>query len=156
MKNIDVGIEDKARGTLAIGLSRLLADTYALALTTHGFHWNVTGPLFPALHALFDGQTRELYAAVDVVAERIRALGHYAPGSFHELAKLSAIAEHEGVPRAPQMVRRLLDAHETAARTARALLDEAESARDHATADLLTARVSAHEKAAWMLRSSVE
>ncbi len=156
MKTVDIGIEEKALGAIAIGLSRLLADTYTLAVTTQGFHWNVTGPNFPALHALFESQYDELHDAVDLVAERIRALGHFAPGSFHEFAKLSTIAEHDGVPRAQPMLRRLLDGHETAARTARAILDEAQAARDHATSDLLTQRVCAHEKAAWMLRSSLE
>ena len=138
------------------GLSRLLADTYTLYLKTHNFHWNVTGPQFRTLHLMFEEQYNELWAAVDPIAERIRSLGHYAPGSYREFAKLSSIRESEGVPPANDMIRELVAGHETVARTAREAFANVDEAQDEASADLLTQRLQIHEKTAWMLRSLLE
>jgi starvation-inducible DNA-binding protein len=150
---MDTGIAADARKEIAAGLSRLMADTFTLYLATHGYHWNVTGPLFHSLHQMFEEQYLELWAAVDVIAERIRALGAMAPGSSTEIAALASVDEGGGAPEALDMVKRLVEGHETTIRTARELVDTAEQAGDVATADLATERIEIHEKTAWMLRS---
>lgn len=150
---IDIGISESEREQIATGLSRVLADTYTLYLKTHNFHWNVTGPMFNTLHLMFETEYNELALAVDQVAERIRALGFPAPGSYSTYAELSSIAEATGVPEAEEMLRQLVEGHETAARTAREVFPIAEGAQDQPTADLLTQRMQEHEKTAWMLRS---
>ena len=153
---IDIGISAKDRAAIAQGLSRLLADSFTLYLMTHNFHWNVTGPQFNSLHQMFMGQYTEQWNALDIIAERIRALGHPAPGTFAEFAKLTSVKEVSGVPKANDMVRHLVDAQETTARTARKLFPVVEAANDQPTADLLTQRLEVHEKTAWMLRSLLE
>lgn len=153
---IDIGIKDKDRAAIANGLSHLLADTYTLYLKTHNFHWNVTGPMFQTLHVMFETQYTELALAVDLVAERIRALGHHAPGTYSDYAKLSSIQETPGVPKAEKMIRLLVEGQEAVVRTARSIYPSAEKASDEATADLLTQRIQLHEKTAWMLRSLLE
>jgi len=153
---IDIGISKKDRAAIAGGLSRLLADTYTLYLKTHFFHWNVTGPMFQTLHLMFETQYNELWLATDLVAERIRALGHPAPGTYSEFAKLTSIKETPGVPKATDMIRKLVEGHEAVARTARSLFPVADKAEDEATADLLTQRIQVHEKTAWMLRSLLD
>jgi len=153
---IDIGIDEKDRAQIAEGLSRLLADTYSLYLKTHNFHWNVTGPMFQTVHAMFETQYSELAIAVDQVAERIRSLGFPAPGTYSDYARLSAIKEVAGVPKAEEMIRLLVDGQETVVRTARSIFPVAEKASDEATADLLTQRIQLHEKTAWMLRSLLE
>ena len=153
---IKTGIPDKERKTIAEGLSRVLADTYTLYLKTHGFHWNVTGPMFQTLHTMFEQQYTELWTATDLIAERIRALGSWAPGSYADFAERSAIKEERGVPAATKMVKQLLDGHETVARTTREVFPDAERAGDQPTMDLLTERMQVHEKTAWMLRSLLE
>jgi starvation-inducible DNA-binding protein len=154
---ISIGIGEKDRAAIAAGLSKLLADTYTLYLTTHNFHWNVTGPMFNTLHAMFMTQYTELWNAVDPIAERIRALGHAAPGSYGQFGKLSSIADAPAVPpKAMEMVRILVDGHEAVARTARSVFPIADKADDQPTADLLTQRLDIHEKTAWMLRSLLE
>lgn len=150
---INIGIEEKDRREIAEGLSRLLADTYTLYLKTHNFHWNVTGPMFQTLHLMFEQQYNELWAAGDLIAERIRALGLFAPGTYKEFNKLTSIKEEDGVPPAEEMIRLLVEGHETTARTARSVFAVAEAAKDAPTADLLTERMNIHEKTAWMLRS---
>lgn len=150
---IDLGIPEKERGRIADGLARLLADTYALYLKTHNFHWNVEGPMFSTLHQMFMVQYTELWKALDLIAERIRALGYYAPGSYRDFAKLASVADADGVPAALDMVRELVAGHEAVARTARAVFPAAEKGNDEATLDLLTQRLQVHEKTAWMLRS---
>ena len=154
--NIDIGIDAKQRKAIAGGLSRVLADSYTLYLKTHNFHWNVTGPMFQTLHLMFETQYNELALAVDLVAERIRALGVVAPGTYKQFIALSAIKEDDGIPKAQDMIRRLVEAHETVARTARSVFKTAESASDQPTCDLLTQRMQVHEKTAWMLRSLLE
>ncbi|MBK8096062.1 MAG: DNA starvation/stationary phase protection protein [Planctomycetes bacterium] len=154
--NIDIGIDGKQREAIAKGLSRVLADTYTLYLKTHNFHWNVTGPMFQALHLMFETQYNELALAVDLVAERIRALAYPAPGTYKQFAQLAAIKEDDGVPPAQDMIRKLLAGHETVARTAREVFLAAEEANDQPTCDLLTQRMQVHEKTAWMLRSLLE
>jgi starvation-inducible DNA-binding protein len=154
--NIDIGITEQDRSRIADSLARVLADTYTLYLETHNYHWNVTGPMFQTLHLMFEQQYNELALAVDLVAERIRALGFPAPGTYKQFAALSAIEEHEGVPKALDMVRRLVQGHETAARTARRAFTLAEEANDQPSCDLLTQRMQTHEKTAWMLRSLLE
>jgi starvation-inducible DNA-binding protein len=134
----------------------LLADTYTLYLKTHNFHWNVTGPMFQTLHLMFETQYTELALAVDLVAERIRSLGFPAPGTYKQYAALSSIKEEEGIPKAQDMIRLLVEGQEAVVRTARSLFPAAEAARDEATADLLTQRIQLHEKTAWMLRSLLE
>jgi starvation-inducible DNA-binding protein len=151
--DIDIGISKKDRKAIADGLSKLLADTYTLYLKTHNFHWNVEGPMFNTLHLMFETQYNELALAVDAIAERIRALGHPAPGSYAAYAKLSSIKEETGVPKAEEMIRQLVDGQEAVARTARAVFPSAEKAGDEPTADLLTQRLQIHEKTAWMLRA---
>jgi len=154
---IDIGISTKDRAAIADGLSRLLADTYTLYLTTHNFHWNVTGPMFNTLHAMFMEQYTELWNAVDPIAERIRALGHPAPGSYAQYGELSSIPDAPGEPpKALKMVRILVEGHEGVARTARGVFPLVEKAEDQPTADLLTQRLDIHEKTAWMLRSLLE
>jgi len=151
--DIDIGISKKDRKTIADGLSKLLADTYTLYLKTHNFHWNVEGPMFNTLHLMFETQYNELALAVDAIAERIRALGHPAPGSYAAYSKLSSIKEETGVPKAEEMIRQLVEGQEAVARTARAVFPSAEKAGDEPTADLLTQRLQIHEKTAWMLRA---
>jgi starvation-inducible DNA-binding protein len=153
---IDIGIAEADRAAIAQGLGRLLADTYSLYLKTHNFHWNVTGPMFNTLHLMFEGQYNELALAVDLIAERIRSLGFPAPGTYSDFARLSAIPETPGVPKATEMIRLLVEGQETVVRTARSLFPAVEHARDEATADLLTQRIQLHEKTAWMLRSLLE
>ena len=150
---IDIGINDDQRAKIARGLSALLADSYALYLMTHNFHWNVTGPMFNTLHTMFMTQYTEQWNALDLIAERIRALGHPAPGTYSEFVKLATIKEVQGVPKATEMVQLLVHAQEATARTARKLLPVVANANDQPTADLLTQRLDVHEKAAWVLRS---
>ena len=155
--SINIGISDKDRAAIASGLSCLLADTYTLYLTTHNFHWNVTGPMFNTLHQMFMMQYTELWAAVDPVAERIRSLGHPAPGSYAQFSKLASIPDvPASPPKALEMVRILVQGHEAVARTARGLFPLADRASDEPTADLLTQRLTVHEQTAWMLRSLLE
>jgi starvation-inducible DNA-binding protein len=154
--DINIGIAEKDRVAIAEGLSRLLADTYTLYLKTHNFHWNVTGPMFQTLHLLFETEYTELATAVDLIAERIRALGHPAPGTYAEFARLSSIKEAQGVPKAEDMVRELVQGQEAVVRTARTVFPLAGDAHDEPTADLLTQRMQVHEKNAWMLRSLLE
>ena len=153
---LDIGISDKDRAAIAQGLSGLLADSYTLYLMTHNFHWNVTGPDFNSLHLMFMGQYTEQWNALDIIAERIRALGHPAPGTYKEFVKLASIKEVEGVPKANDMIRHLVAAQEATARTARKLFPVVEAANDQPTADVLTQRLDVHEKTAWMLRSLLE
>jgi starvation-inducible DNA-binding protein len=154
---INIGLSEKDRAAIAAGLSKLLADTYTLYLTTHNFHWNVTGPMFNTLHAMFMAQYTELWNAVDPIAERIRSLGHAAPGSYGQFGKLSSIADAPAKPpKALDMVRILVNGHEAVARTARGVFPLAAKADDQPTADLLTQRLDIHEKTAWMLRSLLE
>jgi starvation-inducible DNA-binding protein len=152
----NIGIEEGSRKEISHGLSKLLADTYTLFLKTHNFHWNVTGTMFDTLHKLFEVQYNELFAAADEVAERIRSLGSYAPGSYTEFARLATVKEASGTPKALDMVKELLEGHETVARTARQTFPAAENGADEATVDLLTQRLQYHEKTAWMLRSLLE
>lgn len=154
--NINIGINEQDRQDIAQGLSRLLADTYTLYLKTHNFHWNVTGPMFQTLHLMFETQYTELALAVDLIAERIRSLGVYAPGTYKQFAALSSIKEEDGIPKAQDMIRLLVEGQEAVVRTARSLYDVVEKANDEATADLLTQRIQLHEKTAWMLRSLLE
>jgi starvation-inducible DNA-binding protein len=154
---IHIGISEKDRAAIAAGLSRLLADTYTLYLTTHNFHWNVTGPMFNTLHQMFMVQYTELWAAVDPIAERIRSLGHPAPGSYAQFSALASLPDAPGTPpKALEMVRILVEGHEGVARTARGIFAVAEKANDQPTADLLTQRLTVHEQTAWMLRSLLE
>lgn len=153
---IDIGMSDEQRKKTADGLSRLLADSYTLYLKTHNFHWNVTGPTFSALHLLFEEEYTELANAVDEIAERIRALGFPAPGSYEQFLELSKIVEETGTPPADAMIRQLIDGQETVVQTAREVLPIAEEADDQPTLDILTRRMEAHEKNAWMLRSLLE
>ncbi|HET8597961.1 MAG TPA: Dps family protein [Castellaniella sp.] len=150
---IDIGISDKDRASVAAELAHTLADTYTLYLMTHNFHWNVTGPMFSTLHQLFMTQYTEAWQALDAVAERIRALGHYAPGTYAEYARLSSIREPESVPSAEEMLRLLVAGNEAVAKTARKAFKVADAVNDQPTADLLTQRLDVHEKNAWMLRS---
>lgn len=150
---INIGIPEPAREEIAAGLGRLLADSYTLYLKTHNFHWNVSGPMFSTLHTLFETQYTELAMAVDLVAERIRALDEYAPGSYKQFGKLTSIEEADGVPSAKDMILQLLQGHEAVVRTARSIFPVAEKGGDEATSDLLTQRIQLHEKTAWMLRS---
>ena len=154
--SIDIGISDKDRAAIAGGLSKLLADSYTLYLMTHNFHWNVTGPMFNTLHLMFMGQYTEQWNALDLIAERIRSLGHPAPGTYKEFVKLASIKEIEGTLKATDMIRALVAAQEATARTARSLFPAVEKANDQPTMDLLTQRLDVHEKTAWMLRSLLE
>jgi starvation-inducible DNA-binding protein len=151
--SIDTGISAEDRAQIAAGLSRLLADSYTLYLKTHNYHWNVKGPLFNTLHTMFELQYTELAIAVDQIAERIRALGHPAPGSYQAFAALTSIKEEQGTPSAEEMIRQLVLGQESVVRTAREVFPLADSAHDEPSADLLTQRMQLHEKNAWMLRS---
>ena len=151
--DINIGIDAATRKRIATDLAKVQADTYTLYLKTHNFHWNVTGPMFNTLHLMFETQYNELALAVDLIAERIRALGHPAPGSYAQYARLSSIKESETVPPAREMIADLVAGQEAVARTARKVFRTAEGAADQPTADLLTQRMQVHEKTAWMLRS---
>lgn len=153
LMEVNIGIATQDRKEISQGLSHMLADTYLLYLQTHNFHWNVTGPMFQTLHLMFEQQYIELADAVDLIAERIRALGFPAPGTFTEFQQLASIKETPGVPPAETMIRLLVEGHEAVVRTARALMTSVDKAHDEATADLLTQRIQTHEKTAWMLRS---
>lgn len=153
---IDNGISEKNRKAIATGLNHLLADTYTLYLMTHNFHWNVKGPMFNTLHLMFEGQYNELALAVDLIAERIRALGYPAPGTYGEFAALSSIKEVKGQPKAEVMIKHLVEGQEAVTKTARSLFPVVDKASDEPTADLLTQRMQLHEKNAWMLRSLLE
>ncbi|MES1025799.1 Dps family protein [Gloeocapsa sp. BRSZ] len=153
---VNIGINEEDRQEIAQGLSRLLADSYSLYLKTHNFHWNVTGPMFQTLHLLFEEEYTELATAVDEIAERIRALGYPAPGTYSEFAELSSIPETKGVPKAEDMIRLLVEGQEAVVRTARSIFPVVERVNDEPTADLLTQRMQVHEKNAWMLRSLLE
>ena len=153
---IDIGISENDRRKIADGLGRLLADTYTLYLKTHNFHWNVTGPMFQTLHLMFEEQYNELATAVDLIAERIRALGFPAPGSYREFMAATSIADARAEAGATDMIRELVDGQEAVVRTARSILPVADKAADQPTIDLLTQRLQVHEKAAWMLRSLLE
>jgi starvation-inducible DNA-binding protein len=154
--SVDIGIAERDRAKIADGLSRLLADTYTLYLKTHNFHWNVKGPMFQTLHLMFETQYNELALAVDLIAERIRALGYPAPGTYREYGKLSSIKETEGVPEAREMIRLLVEGQEAVVRTARGIFPLVDKAHDEPSADLLTQRMQVHEKTAWMLRALLE
>jgi len=153
---INIGIDTKNREQIAGALSKVLADTFTLYMKTHNFHWNVKGPMFQTLHLMFEQQYNELWLAVDAVAERVRALGFQAPGTYKQFVTLSSIKEDDGVPKAEDMIRRLVEGHETTARTARDAFKLAAEINDQPTCDLLTQRMQIHEKTAWMLRSLVE
>ena len=153
---IDIGIPEKDRKAIATGLSRFAADNFTLYMKTHFFHWNVTGPMFQTLHLMFETQYNELWLASDAIAERIRALGFPAPGTYDEFAKLTVIKSTKGVPKAVYMIKQLVAGHEATVKTARALFPIVDAANDEATADLLTQRIQIHEKTAWMLRSLLE
>jgi starvation-inducible DNA-binding protein len=150
---MDTGISTKDRAAIAKGLSRLLADTYVVYLKTHNFHWNVEGPMFQTLHQMFMEQYTEAWNAIDLVAERIRSLGHYAPGTYREYLELARVKETPGVPKALAMVKLLIEGQEAVVKTAREVLPLADAANDQPTLDLLTQRMQVHEKNAWMLRS---
>lgn len=152
---INIGIDEQDRLQIAEGLSRLLADTYTLYLKTHNFHWNVTGPMFNSLHLMFETQYTELAVAVDEIAERIRALGVAAPGSYAKFSELTVLEEEAGVPSAEDMIKQLVKDQEAVVRTARSVIPLAEKANDEPSADLLTQRMQVHEKTAWMLRSLI-
>lgn len=154
--DINIGISNKDRKEIAEGLSRLLADSYMVYLKTHNYHWNVTGKLFHSLHEMFEEQYTELAAAIDVIAERIRAIGYRAPGSFREYKELTSIDEDTDQPEALEMVRRLAVDNETILRTARSVLPACNKADDEASIDLITERLDVHSKTAWMLRSHLE
>ncbi|HVE94163.1 MAG TPA: Dps family protein [Acidimicrobiales bacterium] len=153
---IDIGISEADRQKIAHGLGRVLADSYALYLKTHNYHWNVTGPQFNTLHLMFETQYLELATAVDLIAERIRALGERAPGTYREFSSLASVTEDRDEPGATEMIRRLVDGQEAVVRTAREVFSLADGADDQPTADLLTQRMQVHEKTAWMLRSMLE
>ena len=153
---INIGIPEENRKEITKGLSRVLADSYTLYLKTHNYHWNVTGPMFQTLHTMFEEHYTELATAVDEIAERIRALGEFAPGSYTEFRELSSVKEATTVPAATDMVKDLVESHETVARTARTVFEAAEAGNDEASLDILTQRITLHEKTAWMLRSLLE
>lgn len=153
---MEIGISARDRAAIADGLAHLLADSYSLYLKTHGFHWNVTGPMFNTLHLMFMDQYTELWNALDLIAERIRALGHPAPASYSQFIKLSSIAEETGTPAAEDMIKQLIAGQEAIVRTARKLFPNVDKVGDEPTADLLTQRMQIHEKNAWMLRSLLE
>ncbi|WP_430461784.1 Dps family protein [Thalassolituus sp. LLYu03] len=157
MTTVNIGISAEHRQAISEGLGKLLADTYTLYLTTHNFHWNVTGPMFNSLHTMFMAQYTELWNAVDPIAERIRSLGHVAPGSYAQFARLTSLPDApETPPKAVDMIRILATGHEATARTARSLFALVDEASDEPTADLLTQRLSVHEQTAWMLRALLE
>jgi starvation-inducible DNA-binding protein len=151
---LNTGIAEQARKDISEGLARLLADTYTLYLKTQGYHWNVSGPMFRSLHQMFEEEYMDLREAADAIAERILSLGYPAPASYSEFGRLASVPDEEGVPEAMEMVRRLVEGHETVIRTARAVVSTAEAAGDVATADLVTSRIEIHEKTAWMLRAT--
>ena len=153
---INIGLTEEQRGEIAAAFNVLLADTYMLYLKTHNYHWNVTGMNFQALHAMFEEQYTELAGAIDEIAEQIRALGHFAPGSFKAYSKLSTIAEEEEVPDDRTMLKRLLEANETVIRTARKVITPADEAGDEASLDMATERIRTHSKVSWMLRSHLQ
>ena len=153
---IDIGIDHDARLAISEGLSKLLSDTFVLYLKTHQFHWNVTGPMFNTLHTMCELQYNEMWTATDAIAERIRSLGEHTPGSFAQFIALSAIKETATVPTANDMIKLLVEGHETLVRTVRAIFAAAEKGGDEATADLLTQRLQIHEKTAWMLRAMLD
>lgn len=153
MKPIEIGIPENERKEIADGMSKLLADTVSLYSKTHGYHWNVTGPMFNTLHQMFMVQYTELWNSIDLMAERIRSLGFFAPAEYGKFAKLTSLKEDSDVPDATQMIRNLVDGHESVIRTARGILSSAEKANDQVTLDLITQRLEVHEKTAWMLRS---
>ncbi len=153
---LDIGIGEKDRKEIVQGLSKVLADTYTLYLKTHNYHWNVTGSMFQTLHLMFETQYNELWLAVDLLAERIRSLGEFAPGTGQALGKLTSIPEETEIPKAKDMIRNLVTGHEAVIRVARSVLDLADKVNDQATLDLLTQRLELHEKTAWMLRSLLE
>ena len=155
-KMVDMGIADDDRRQIVAGLSKLLADSYSLYLKTHHYHWNVTGPMFQTLHTMFETQYNEQWLAVDLIAERIRALGEMAPGSYEQFAALTSIVPTVGNPNATEMIRDLVEGKSIVVRTARELFPIAEKANDQPTCDLLTQRMQVHEKYAWMLRSLLE
>lgn len=155
-QKINISIPEKEREEIAGGLKKLLADTYTLYLKTHNYHWNVTGPMFQTLHTMFMEQYTELWNSIDEIAERIRSLGHFAPGSYKDYTKLSSIQEEDSVPKAKDMIRNLVSGHEMTIKTARAIIDPADAANDESTLDLVTQRLTVHEKTAWMLRSLLE
>ncbi len=152
-KQIEIGISNKERKQITDGLSALLADSYMLYIKTHNFHWNVEGPMFNTLHTMFMDQYTELWNALDTLAERIRALGEYAPGSYKQFAALTSIEESDKVPKAEKMIQELIKGHETVIQTARKLLPICDEAHDDVTAGVLTDRLEIHEKTSWMLRS---
>ncbi|MCA9396112.1 MAG: DNA starvation/stationary phase protection protein [Candidatus Omnitrophica bacterium] len=154
--NVEIGISEAERKEIAAGMSKFLADTYTLYLKTHRYHWNVTGPMFQTLHLMFEQQYNELWMATDVIAERIRALGFKAPGSYKEFAKLTSISEDPQDPNAEAMIQSLVEGNEAVIRTARDIFPSVDAANDQVSADLLTQRMQVHEKAAWMLRSLLE
>ncbi len=154
--NTKTGVKENDRKEIVEGLSQVLAESYVLYLKTHNFHWNVTGPMFQPLHSVFEGQYSELAEAVDEIAERIRALGHPAPGSFAEFQRLSSIEEASIKPKALEMVKELLDGHETISQTANNVVATAQEGGDEGTADLMIQRIQEHDKTAWMLRSFLE
>ena len=153
---LDIGIPEASRKEVVIGLERVLADTYTLYLKTHTFHWNVTGPMFQTLHVMFEQHYNEMWLSIDQIAERIRSLGEFAPGSGSAFGRITQIPEADGVPQALDMVRQLVEGHEQVIKTARAVFPAAEAAGDEATADLLTQRLQVHEKTAWMLRALLQ
>lgn len=153
---IDIGLSDQERHDISAGLCKLLADSYTLYLKTHNFHWNVTGPMFTTLHEMFEKQYLDLADAVDEIAERIRALGETAPGSYAQFTQLTSIKEETSVPKADAMIKQLVEGQETIVRTAREVFKTVEPAHDEPTADLLTRRMDHHEKTAWMLRSLLD
>lgn len=153
---INIGISEEDRESINKGLSKLLADTYMLYLKTHNYHWNVTGPHFNTLHTMFMTQYTELWNSIDLIAERIRSLGYFAPGTYKEYSKLTSISEDDAVPKATDMITNLVQGNEAVIRTARSVFASAEKGNDEATLDLLTQRLDVHEKTAWMLRSLLE
>jgi starvation-inducible DNA-binding protein len=153
---LNIGINEASRKDIVNGLSHLLADSYTLYLKTHNYHWNVTGPMFQTLHLMFETQYTELALAVDLIAERIRSLGERAPATYGEFSQLTAIQEDKNNPSAREMIKNLVESHETLIRTARSIYPKVEQASDEASADLLTQRIQLHEKTAWMLRSLLE
>ncbi len=157
MTSVNIGLDEAARNAVADALNATLADTYALYMKTHAFHWNVTGPQFHTLHVMFEEQYREMWTALDEIAERVRALGVFALSSGKSLGDLSAIENADAAPPSSKdMIQALLEGHETLIRRARNGLSIAEEAGDAASADLLTVRIQVHEKTAWMLRSMIE
>ncbi len=155
-ESINIGITDEQRSEISEALGHLLADSYMLYLKTHNYHWNVTGMNFQSLHAMFEEQYTELAQAIDDIAEQIRSLGHFAPGSFKEYSKMTTITEEEGLPDDRTMVKKLQEANEAVIRTARKALPACEKAGDEATLDLVTERIRTHSKVAWMLRSHLQ